>query len=250
MRTPLVAANWKMFKTTGEIDEYIKDFLAGIADINDIDIVICPPFTGLHNARLALKNSRVRLGAQNLFWEKQGAYTGEISAPMLLDLECAYVIIGHSERRQLMGETNADINKKIKAALATGLVPIFCIGETLAQRDKGLAQDVVREQLESGLENVSCKSRGLVIAYEPVWAIGTGLNANPEDAQEMSKYIREYLTAKYDQALAESIPVLYGGSVKPDNISGFMAKDDIDGALVGGASLNAGDFANIVRKCR
>jgi triosephosphate isomerase len=236
-----------MHKIRSEADSFVADFLPAVNGVRSVDIVICPPFTSLAAVGEAIRGSGVKLGAQNVHWENQGAYTGEISPAMLLDLGCKYVIIGHSERRQLMKETDEDINRKIKASLSAGLIPIFCIGETLTERESQQAQAVVRSQLENGLKDIVFEQRGLVIAYEPVWAIGTGVNASPDDAQDMCSFIRQHLAALYDNNLADSIPVLYGGSVKPDNIASFMLRQDIDGALVGGASLNPVDFAQIVR---
>ena len=188
----------------------------------------------------------MQLGAQDIFWENQGAYTGEISPNMLLDLACSYVIIGHSERRQVIGESNVIINRKLRAAGIAGLTPLLCVGETLNQREKGLAREVVQGQLTKALEETGFPTGGLVIAYEPVWAIGTGVNASSQDAQDMGSFIREQLENLLGQEKAAQIPILYGGSVNPANIAQFMACPDIDGALVGGASLKASDFAQII----
>lgn len=245
MRRPLIAANWKMYKTVGETLEFIKDFLPLVMGVKDVDIAICPPFTSLLGLSICFKGSPIKLGAQDVFWESQGAYTGEISTIMLLDLGCHYVIVGHSERRHIMAESDQTINRKLKAVSLAGMTPIFCVGETLAEREQGLAREVVRRQLEQGLQDIPAQE--LVIAYEPVWAIGTGKNASPADARDMTGFIREYLAILYDKTWAKDIKILYGGSVKPDNIAGFMAEPDVDGALVGGASLSAADFAQIVR---
>ena len=245
VRKTLIAANWKMYKTVGEAENFVKEFLPLVNGVEEVEIVICPPFTCLPALSQGLKDNRVKLGAQDVFWASQGAYTGEIAPAMLLDLDCRYVIIGHSERRQVMGESNAIINRKLKAASEAGLVPIFCVGETLQEREQNLARQVVQQQLEQGLMNVSPQE--LVVAYEPVWAIGTGVNASPDDAREMAGFIREYLAIINDRKWAEGVRILYGGSVKPENIAQFMAEPDVDGALVGGASLNAADFARIVR---
>lgn len=234
-----------MHKTVGEAEDFVNEFKPQIVGARDVDIVICPPFTCLPALRQGLKDSRVLLGAQDVFWASQGAYTGEISPAMLLDLECRYVIIGHSERRQVIGECNTVLNRKLKAASEAGLVPIFCVGETLQERQQNNARQVVEKQLVEGLGDVSVQE--LVVAYEPVWAIGTGINASPADAREMAGFIREQLGIIIDKNWAEGVHILYGGSVKPDNIAQFIAEPDVDGALVGGASLKAGDFAQIVR---
>lgn len=234
-----------MYKTVNEAEDFVREFLPRIAGEGNIEIVLCPPFTCLSAMSRSIKGSRVWLGAQDVFWADQGAYTGEISPAMLMDLECKYVIIGHSERRQVIGETDAIINRKLSAACEAGLVPIFCVGETLQERQQNLARHVVQQQLEQGLLNVSPQE--LVVAYEPVWAIGTGINASSSDAREMAGFIREQLAIIKDRKWAEAVPILYGGSVKPENIAQFMAEPDIDGALVGGASLDAADFARIVR---
>jgi len=237
-----------MYKTVSEAETFVNEFLPLASGAEEVDIAVCPPFTSLPALSQGLKGSRVQLGAQDVFWEAQGAYTGEISPAMLLDLNCTYAIIGHSERRHIIGETNYIINRKLKAASAAGLIPIFCVGETLQEREENLAREVVKRQLKEGLQGIS--ARELVIAYEPVWAIGTGINASPDDAQEMNGFIRGYLSILYDKTWAEGIRILYGGSVKPENITQFMAEKDVDGALVGGASLNASDFARIVRSNR
>jgi triosephosphate isomerase len=245
MRKPLIVANWKMYKTVGEALDFVKEFLPMVAGVEEIDIAVCPPFTALPALCMEFKSSTLKLGAQNVCWEDQGAYTGEISPAMLLDLDCQYVIIGHSERRNIMGESDQLINRKLKAVSLTGLTPIFCVGETLQEREQGRAREVVLQQLEEGLLEIPAGK--LIVAYEPVWAIGTGVNASPADAREMTGFIREFLAILYDKTWAETVLILYGGSVKPDNIGHFMAEKDVDGALVGGASLNAVDFARIVR---
>lgn len=247
MRKTVIAANWKMHKNLSETEEYGQKLMTLLASPLDAEVVICPAFTSLQVLSKTLEKSPVKIGAQNLFWENSGAYTGEISAPLLLDCGCRYVIVGHSERRHLMNESDASINRKLKAALNNSLIPIFCVGETLPERQNNMARQVVKEQLSRGLDEVSLTEGKIVIAYEPVWAIGTGINANPDDAQEMIAFIRETLAGLYNMELAQSISILYGGSVKTDNIADFMDKKDIDGALVGGASLNVHDFARIVR---
>ena len=245
VRKTLIAANWKMYKTIGEAEKFMNEFLPLVNGGAEVEIVICPPFTCLPALSQGTKDSRVKLGAQDIFWANQGAYTGEIAPAMLLDVNCCYVIIGHSERRQVMGESNAIINRKLKAASEAGLVPILCVGETLPEREQNLARQVVEMQLKQGLVDVSPQE--LVVAYEPVWAIGTGINASPDDAREMAGFIREYLAIIKDRTWAESVRILYGGSVKPENIAQFIAEPDVDGALVGGASLDAAAFARIVR---
>lgn len=247
MRKPFFAANWKMNKLQGEAQDFVRDFLPVAGHQNDVDVVICPPFTALNAVQAAIPGSTVRLGAQNIFCEEKGAFTGEISPNMLVDAGCSYVIVGHSERRSILGESNDLINRKLKLALSHQIVPIFCVGETLQQRESDRARAVVREQLAEGLKEADFSSCGMVVAYEPVWAIGTGVNASPEDAQEMCKFIREQLTLLYNATTAGDVPILYGGSVKPGNVKEIMLQPDVDGALVGGASLNADDFAEIVR---
>ncbi len=245
MRTPLIAANWKMHKTTAQTREFIMEFLPLVKDLSDVEIVIAPPFTSLAVAAKFLKGSNVKLAAQDLFWEDEGAYTGEISGPMLKDVECSYVIVGHSERRQYFAETDETVNRKIGAAQRSGLGVIFCIGETLQEREDGRTLDVLKRQLTEGLRDLS--PDGIVIAYEPVWAIGTGRTATPEQAQEAHSFIRQQISEMYGQGVAEGMRILYGGSVKPDNISALMRMPDLDGALVGGASLKPDSFAKIVR---
>lgn len=243
-----MAANWKMHKTSSEATAYIQELLPLIDGVKGVEVLICPPFTLLHEMKRCLNgNQQVKLGAQNLFWAEKGAYTGEVSVAMLKDAGCTHVIIGHSERRHIFGEKDEDINRKINTALEAGLTPILCVGETLEQRNAKQAFAVVQKQLESGLAGLSFKPRGMVIAYEPVWAIGTGVNAQTSDAQEMLAFIRKWIRESYGDEQAEATPILYGGSVKPANVGEFMAENDIDGALVGGASLQADDFSKIVR---
>ena len=247
MRKPIIAANWKMHKSMSEARDFARTLLPLLGNENETEIIICPAFTSLAVLQAELQGSAVKLGAQNLFWEASGAYTGEISASMLLDCGCNYVIICHSERRHIMSESDAMINRKLQAALANSLIPIFCVGETLAERQKNMAREVVKDQIKKGLNEIILRAAGVVIAYEPVWAIGTGVNASADDAQEMIEFIRAQLTALYDEQIAQSICILYGGSVKAENIAEFMDRKDIDGALVGGASLNPDNFARIVR---
>lgn len=237
-----------MNKISSEALAFSRELLALLDNHNNIEILICPPFTCLHALASSLAGSGIKLGGQNLFWEEKGAYTGEISPLMLKDASCTYVIIGHSERRQLMGENDASINRKIKAALDSDLIPILCVGETLQEREKDLAREIVKEQLRKGLQDIELQGREIVLAYEPVWAIGTGVNASSDDAQEMISFIRSYLAKIYDKSSADRLRILYGGSVNLENIADFIAKEDVDGALIGGASLQAGALASMVRK--
>jgi triosephosphate isomerase len=245
-RIPLIAGNWKMFKTVQEAVEAARQLVNLVADTTDIELMIAPPFTALTSVWEVLKGSRVLLGAQDLYWEKEGAYTGEISSEMLVSAGCRYVIIGHSERRQYFSETNQSVNKKIRAAFQSNLIPILCIGESEAQRESDQTFSVLDKQVEIGLQNLASEVLNtLVIAYEPVWAIGTGKTATSQQAQEVHQFLRTQLTATYGNAFSQSIRILYGGSVKPENISELMAMPDIDGALVGGASLEPETFSKI-----
>ncbi len=247
-RTPLMAGNWKMYKTSPEAVETASRLVELVADTADVDIMIAPVFTAIDPVSKVVKGSRVGLGAQNLYWEKEGAYTGEISADMLVSAGCQYVILGHSERRRYFGETDEIVNKKISAAIAAKLIPVFCIGETEAERESGKTFSVLDKQVKDGLKEKVVDDLGsLVIAYEPVWAIGTGKTATSDQAQEAHQYIRSLIDANFGTALADSVRILYGGSVKPANVSELMAKPDIDGALVGGASLDAESFSQIVK---
>jgi triosephosphate isomerase len=249
MRKKIIAANWKMNQTVADATAYLDHFLLEVAEENRIDIVIVPPFTALSyvSERLS-KVQNVKAGAQNMHWEKNGAFTGEISAGMLRDLFARYVVLGHSERRTLFGETDETVNKKAKAALAATLIPIVCIGETLAERDGGLVEQVLETQLKGSLAGIPAKDlEDIVLAYEPVWAIGTGRTATPAQAQEAHAFIRKVLAEISDAATAEKVRIQYGGSVKPGNTAELLSQPDIDGALVGGASLVARDFAEIVK---
>jgi triosephosphate isomerase len=248
MRIPLIAGNWKMYKTIGEAVELVEALLQDLGDTSDREVLICPPYTALHALSPLLLGTPIGLGAQDVFYEDQGAYTGAISPLMLKDVGCIYTIVGHSERRQIFGDTDALINRKLHAALAHGLRGILCVGETKPQRDAGQAQAVVVEQVQAGLAGVSAANLpDIVIAYEPVWAIGTGDTATPGDAQAMHASIRRTLAELFSQAAADQIRIQYGGSVKPDNVDELMAQPDIDGALVGGASLKAESFLRIVQ---
>ena len=244
-RTPLVAANWKMHKTRAEAGEFLDAFLPRAAELDGVETVVCPVFTALEAAVERCRDSEVRVAAQNMHAEGEGAFTGEVSAPMLLDLGVEAVVLGHSERRALFGETDEALAAKVPAALAAGLMPILCIGETEAQRDTGETEEVLRAQLDADLaETADADLAGIVVAYEPVWAIGTGRTATPEQAQEAVAFARSRLAAR-DAGVAESVRILYGGSVKPGNAAELFAQPDIDGGLVGGASLDPEDFAAI-----
>ena len=248
LRKPFIAGNWKMYKTSSEAVKFSNDFRMIVSDVKDRDILICAPFTLLQSISQALKGSNVKIGAQNMYFEKEGAFTGEISPLQLLDCGAQYVIIGHSERRHVFGENDSLINKKVASALKTGLLPILCVGELLEEREKGKTGDVVRNQIVEGFKNIDKESAMKVtIAYEPVWAIGTGKNATPEDADKVHAFIRKVLTDLYDAEFSNSIRIQYGGSVKAENIDMLMAKENIDGALVGGASLKTDSFERIVK---
>ena len=244
MRKPIIAGNWKMYKTEAEAVDFAKKLKPLVADVHDRTIVICPPFPNLSKLYDEICDSNLALGAQNLYWEDEGAFTGEVSAPMLKSVGCTYVIIGHSERRQYFGETNETVNKKLFNALKHKLTPIVCIGETLQERERKITFKVIEKQVQEGLKNLVSGDWLLVtIAYEPVWAIGTGKTATPEQAQEVHAYIRKLLPKE----VAGDIRILYGGSVKPENIKELMAQPDIDGGLVGGASLKIESFEKIIK---
>lgn len=247
MRRPVIAGNWKMHMTPSETKVLANQLKTSLAGAGDVEIVVCPPFTALAEACTRLMGTGIQVGGQNMHWQDQGAFTGEVSAPMLKDLGCTHVIIGHSERRTLFGERDEDICLKLKSALKSGLIPILCIGETLEQREQNSTEKVCARQLESALASIEAWDLArTIIAYEPVWAIGTGRTASPEDAQAVIGFVRTLLGKTYSEA-ADEVRILYGGSVKPDNIDGLMKKPDIDGALVGGASLEADSFAGIVK---
>lgn len=249
MRKKIIAANWKMNMTVAETEAFLDTFLLEVGDEGSVDIVIVPPFTALSKAAESLsKSSSVKLGAQNMSFEKSGAFTGEISAAMLRDLYVRYVVLGHSERRSLYGETDAIVNKKIRAAHEASLKPILCVGETLAERDADKVEEVLDTQLRGSLAGMSSKEiADTVIAYEPVWAIGTGRVASPDQAQAAHAFIRKTIALIADQAVADKIRIQYGGSVKPDNAKTLLSQPDIDGALVGGASLDPRAFSEIVK---
>jgi len=243
MRTPLIAANWKMHMTVPEAQAFMAAFLPQVKDAQGVESLIAPPFTALHALSAAMKGSAVLLGAQNVYWEEKGAFTGEIAPGMLKDAGCAYVIIGHSERRQFFGETDETVNKRIRAALGAGLKVILCIGELLDEREAGQTNDVLKRQLTGGLKDIALDN--IVVAYEPVWAIGTGKTATPDQAQEAHAFIRSVLKELYGNK-ADAVRILYGGSVKPENVDELMSCADVDGALVGGASLKPDSFARLV----
>lgn len=247
-RKKIIAGNWKMNKTTREAMELANGIKRELSQINDIVIVICAPFTALDEVSEVLYESNIAIGAQNMHWQNSGAFTGEISGPMLKDLNCSFVILGHSERRQLFHETDEDINKKTKAALEHKLVPIVCVGETLKEREDNKTFQVIESQIVNSLKDLSLEDIGkIVIAYEPVWAIGTGKTASPQQAQEVHAFIRDILKKKYSKEKAETITILYGGSVKPSNTKELMQQKDIDGGLIGGASLEIKSFCEIVK---
>jgi triosephosphate isomerase len=250
MRKPFVAGNWKMNTDACTSLALAKDIASNSRDIagNSVSIAVCPPFIYLQSVAKALSASHIAVGAQDVYFESKGAFTGEISPFMLKDIGCTYVLCGHSERRHVIGETDELINKKLAAAIAGGLLPILCVGELLTERDAGQTEQVVSRQFRKGLSGLSAeKVSAVTIAYEPVWAIGTGRTATPQQAQEVHDFIRMLLAQMYDDQLADEIRILYGGSVKPDNAEDLMNQDDIDGLLVGGASLNADDFLTIIR---
>ena len=246
MRVPMIAGNWKMNTTVSEAIELVKAMRAGLDEITNVDKVICPPFISLAAVRELIKGSSIKLGAQNLYFEEKGAYTGEISPLMLADL-CEFVIIGHSERRQYFNETGEIVNKKVKAALRAGLKPILCIGESFEENEAGRTEEVVTEQLMASSARIYYLS-GLIIAYEPVWAIGTGRAATGKQANKTIGFIRRTVSEKYGKRIARDVRILYGGSVTAENAAEFMNQPEIDGALVGGASLKANEFLSIVRQ--
>ena len=251
MRIPFIAANWKMYKTVHEAVVFVKEFRGMVKDVPDVEIVVAPPFTALHSVAEAARNTTVGVAAQNLHWEREGAFTGEISAGMIREAGAEYVIIGHSERRRLFHETDETVNRKLVSALGATLTPIVCIGETLEEREGNQTLEVLDRQIKLGLDGLTGDQvAALVIAYEPVWAIGTGRNATPEQAGEAHAHIRSRLRQWFGGQAAEQCHVIYGGSVKPDNIHALVALPDVDGALVGGASLDVNAFFQIVARSR
>ena len=249
-RIPLIAGNWKMNLGPNESAALVKTIAQDISDVDGIDVLVAPPFTSLPAVKNALAGSRILLAGQNMHWETAGAFTGEISGQMLVEAGCSHVILGHSERRTLFNETSEMVALKVDAALRAGLIPIICIGETLKERDAGKTFEMIKEQLEGSLKSFIDKGEmphSTILAYEPVWAIGTGRTATPDQAQEVHYFIREWIKKVFDKDTAEKVRILYGGSVKPDNTAGLMSKADIDGALVGGASLKADAFLQIIK---
>jgi triosephosphate isomerase (TIM) len=251
-RIPFIAGNWKMNKTVGEAIDLVRELKSAVSGAirmeEEVEVAVAPPFTALHAVYQELKGSRIRLAAQNLYWEEKGAFTGEVSPVMLREVGCHYVIIGHSERRQFFGETDETVNRKIKSAIVHGLEVILCIGEMLKERESGETFAVLERQLKGGLKELSDRDmKEVVIAYEPVWAIGTGKTATPEQAEEVHRFVRDMLLKLYSQKISDETRIQYGGSVTPENIKGLMDQPDIDGALVGGASLKADFFSKIVR---
>jgi len=249
MRKPFVAGNWKMNNTADEAVALIEALKPLVADVaGKVEVAVCPTYTSLAAAKGALEGSEIGLGAQNMHWEASGAYTGEVTAEMLLTTGCTHVILGHSERRQYFAETDEGVNKKLKAALAAGLKPIVCIGETLEEREAGRIEDVVLGQLRGGLEGLSAADMATVtLAYEPVWAIGTGKTATPDQAEEVHAMIRAELVKLFGDEAADGVRIQYGGSMKPDNAADLLSRDNIDGGLIGGAALKADSFAAIVK---
>ena len=245
MRMPVIAANWKMYKTVDEANTFLSEFLPRVANVSYAEIIISPPFLALPTVCNACRSTHISVAGQNIHWAPDGAFTGEVSAKMLSATGANHVIIGHSERRRLFGESDDVIAKKVHAAIRENLKPILCIGETLEEQESGKALDVLKRQLESGLTSLtSAELTNLIIAYEPIWAIGTGKTASPEQAQDVHKFIREFF-ANEDKTLAEGLRILYGGSVKPDNAKTLFAQADVDGGLIGGASLKVEDFISI-----
>ena len=249
-RRRVIAGNWKMHKTIAETRTFFSAFTPLVAANKRCDIVVAPPFTAISAAVEAVKGSNIAISGQDVFWEKEGAFTGEISPPMLVEAGCQYVIIGHSERRQFFGETDESVAKKTKAALSFGLTPIVCVGEMLAHREAGETEKICKAQFNGGVRALTPEEFSrILVAYEPVWAIGTGKTATPEIAAETHRFLRQCAAARFSAAHASALRILYGGSVKPDNIKALMAQEELDGALVGGASLDAKSFASIVNSC-
>jgi triosephosphate isomerase len=249
-RRPLIAGNWKMNLDLDEAVSLVNTIADSISDLPGVDVLVAPPFTTISAVKKAIGHAKILLGAQNMHWEMSGAFTGEISGRMLREIGCTHIILGHSERRMLFSETNEMIDLKMKSAVVLGLIPILCIGETIEQREAGQTFEVIEDQLAASLKNFRVNKdmpATTVLAYEPVWAIGTGLTATPEQAQEIHYFIRKWIENNFNAELAQQIRILYGGSVKPDNVKDLMAEADIDGALVGGASLKADSFVQLIR---
>jgi len=247
MRTPVIAGNWKMFKSAHEATSFLNELAPLVKESRHVEIVVCPPFVALPSAVAAIRGTSIEVGAQDVFWLKEGAYTGEVSAPMLLAIGCKWVIIGHSERRQYFGETDETVLKKTAAAIDSGLKPIVCVGERLDEREADQTEAVLEAQFRGGIAGLTSEQFArIVIAYEPIWAIGTGRSATPEIAAQAHGFLRRQVAASFGAEAAADCRILYGGSVKPDNIARLKAQEEIDGALVGGASLDAKSFAAIV----
>ncbi|MBR5623629.1 triose-phosphate isomerase [bacterium] len=248
MRTPVIAGNWKMNKTVAEAVALASEIKEKVAGVENVKIIVCPVFTAVKSVADVLKGSNVKVGAQDMYWETSGAYTGEVSGEMLLEAGAEYVIIGHSERRQYFGETNETVNKKLKKALSIGLKPIVCIGETLADRESGNTEAVVEKQVREGFVGLTTEEmKGTIIAYEPVWAIGTGKTATAEQAEAVHAFVRNLISQLWDKETAESVVIQYGGSMKPENVASLLAQPDIDGGLIGGAALKADSFEKLVK---
>jgi triosephosphate isomerase len=248
MRIPFVAGNWKMNTTASEVENLLGSLKILLTDVQNVDVAVCPPFPYLLLAAKTLEGSRIRLGAQNMHFEIKGAFTGEVSSNMIKDTGCHYVILGHSERRHVFGETDEMIRRKIQQALNVGIFPILCVGETLEQREEGKTEKIIEGQLKGGLNGLSSQDlKQITIAYEPVWAIGTGKTATPDQAQEVHRFIRNWIGQNFNNEIANDIRLQYGGSVKPENAAALMNEPDIDGALVGGASLKDESFAAIIK---
>jgi triosephosphate isomerase len=249
MRTPLIAGNWKMYKTVNDTVVFVKELRELVKDAVGVDIVVAPPFTAVHAAAAAARSTRIGVAAQDLYWEREGAFTGEVAPAMIKEAGATYAIVGHSERRRLFGETDVMVSRKTMAAIGAGLTPIVCIGETLEERERGEMPAVLDRQIKDGLEQLAAEQiAALVVAYEPVWAIGTGRTATAAQAGEAHAHIRKRLRQWFGADAADACRILYGGSVKPDNIRDLIAEADVDGALVGGASLDVRTFADIVRR--
>ncbi|MFC1833901.1 triose-phosphate isomerase [Thermodesulfobacteriota bacterium] len=250
MRKLIMAGNWKMNKTATETLSFVRGMWEALGSkAPACEIVVAPPYTAVGSAGLAVRGTSIRIAAQNLHWEDEGAFTGEISGVMLKDVGCTHVIIGHSERRQYFGETDETVNKKVGAALRNGLIPIFCVGETLSERESGKTLEVLRRQVVDGLKSISVDApKSFIMAYEPVWAIGTGKTATPEQAQEAHAFLRGEISSLWGNEFAANVRILYGGSVKPGNSRGLMNREDIDGGLIGGASLKTEDFVGIIKE--
>ncbi len=251
MRRPIIAGNWKMNLDRAAGAALAAEIARRAAEFPGVDLVVCPPFVYLDAVRASIAGSSIGLGAQNMYHAAQGAFTGEISPPMLIDVGCRYVILGHSERRTVFHESNEDVNKKVLAALGVGLIPIVCVGELLPEREAGRTHEVIRQQFEGSLAGLTADQvRGLVLAYEPVWAIGTGRVATPDQAEEVHRDLRKLLEGRYNAEVAAAVRIQYGGSVRPDNAAELMAQPNVDGALVGGASLKPADFLGIAAGCQ